>query len=56
MTLIWSKNCVLTDMKRRAAELNNPAIDDPTGATFKIIDTNLYVPVVTLSMQDDNKC
>ena len=27
----------------------------PTGASFKIIDRKLYVPVVTLSAQDDNK-
>ena len=27
----------------------NPAIVDPSGATFKITDTKLYVPVVTLS-------
>ena len=30
-------------------------IDDPTGATFKIIDTKLHVPVVTLSTENDNK-
>ena len=29
--------------------------DSPTNATFTIIDTKLYVPVVTLSTQDDNK-
>ena len=27
----------------------------PTSATIKIIDTKLYVSVVTLSIQDDNK-
>ena len=26
-----------------------------TGATFEITDTNLYVPSVTLSTQDNNK-
>ena len=31
-----------------------PAIAAPTGATFSITDTKLYVPVVTLSTQDDN--
>ena len=25
----------------------------PTGATFKITDTKLYIPVVTLSAKDD---
>ena len=36
----------------------NPAVaatDNPTNATFKITDTKLYVPVVTLSTKDDNK-
>ena len=40
-----------------AAQRNNPAvagIDNPTNATFKITDTKLYLPVVTLSTQDDN--
>ena len=32
-----------------------PAVKAPTGATFKITDTKLYVPVVTLSTEDDNK-
>ena len=31
------------------------AINNPTGATFKITDTKLYVPVVTLSAENDNK-
>ena len=42
----------------RAAQGNNPArpvINTPTNATFKITDTKLYVPVVTLSTKDDNK-
>ena len=30
-------------------------IRPPTGATFKIKDTKLYVPVVTLLTQDDNR-
>ena len=36
----------------------NPAVaatNNPTNATFKITDTKLYVPVVTLSTKDDNK-
>ena len=31
------------------------AINAATNATFKISDTNLYVPVVTLSNQDNNQ-
>ena len=61
LTLTWSENCVLTDIKTQtaaAAQGDNPArgrIVSPTNATFKITDTNLYVTVVTLSTKrDDN--
>ena len=41
LTLTWSPNCVITNS---------------TGeGKFKITDTNLYVPVVTLSTQDNAK-
>ena len=36
------------------ANLALVAVKIPTNATFKITDTKLYVPVVTLSAQDDN--
>ena len=55
LILTWSKNCVLNDMTTRNAEGNNPAIAAPTNATFEITDAKLYVLVVTLSTQDDNK-
>ena len=60
LILTWSENCVLTSKATRdavPAQGGNPAvsrIDDPTSATFKITDTKLYVPVVTLSTKDDN--
>ena len=59
LTLTWSEKCVLTDITTqaaRAAERDNPArlaINAPTSATFKIPDRKLYVPVVTLSTEDD---
>ena len=31
------------------------AVNNPINTTFKITDTKLYVPVVTLSTEDDNK-
>ena len=36
---------------------HNPAVygDSPESAPFKIKDCNLYVPVVTLSAENDNK-
>ena len=53
LILNWSKNCVLADMTVNAAA--NPAIVAPTGLEFKITDTKLYVPVVTLSKENDIK-
>ena len=55
LILTWSKNCVLADMTARDAANNNdrPAIVAPTGLEFKITDTKLYVPVVTLSKEND---
>ena len=53
LILTWSKNCVFADMTVNAAA--NPAIVAPSGATFKITDTKLYVPVVTLSKENDTK-
>ena len=53
--LTWSKSCFLADMSVRDAGNNNnlPAIVAPTGLEFQIIDTKLYVPVVTLSTEND---
>ena len=51
LILTWTKNCALAVMTVEAAGNNNdpPAIVALSGATFKITDTKLYVPVVTLS-------
>ena len=40
-----------------AEQGNNPAVYDnsPTNACFKITDCKLYVPVITLSAENDNK-
>ena len=45
LILTWSKNCVLTDM--------TAANNLQTELEFQIIDTKLYVPVVTLSKEND---
>ena len=60
MALRWSANCVITSLEKRlvtAAKRGNPAVcyDSPTNAVFKITDCKLYVPVVTLSAENDNK-
>ena len=51
--LTWSENCVLADMTVDADA--NPAILAPLCATFKITDTKLYMPVVTLSKENNIK-
>ena len=51
LSLIWIENCVFT-----TAAINANA--DATGAdsaTFKITDAKLYVPIVTLSAEDNAK-
>ena len=59
MTLTWSENCAITSKATREADPDaDPAvagINNPINATFKITDSKLYVPVVTLSAEDDNK-
>ena len=42
-------------MTTKDAEVNNPAIVAPVVLTFEITDTKLYVPVVTLSKENDIK-
>ena len=54
LTLTWTANCVITSMEKRVATAANRD-HSPTIATFKITDTKLFIPVVTLSIQDDNK-
>ena len=59
LTSTWFKNCVLIDKLTRDANYNaNPIvyeIDNPEDAIFQIIDTKLYVPVVSLSKENDIK-
>ena len=49
----------MTDIITQAVDPNAnpaiPAINAPTNATFQIKDTKLYVPVVTLSTENDEK-
>ena len=57
MILTWSENCVLADMTMTAARNNNdpPVIVAPTRLEFQTTGTKLYVPVVTLSTENDKK-
>ena len=55
LVLTWYKNYVLADVTVRDAGNNDDpsAIVAPTGLEFQITDTKLYVPVVTLSTEND---
>ena len=57
LILTWFKNCVLIDKLTRDANYNENLvvrkIDNPENAIFQITDTKLYVPVVTLSKENN---
>ena len=55
LNLTWSKNCLLVAVTERDAENDYPAIVAPTKLEFKITNTKLYIPVVTLSKRNDIK-
>ena len=64
LILIWSQNCVLTERAHRnaieeggdpATEPTFNAINTPSDLKFNITDCKLYVPVVTLQSEYENK-
>ena len=57
LELKWNTNCVITSLERRQVDAGPPVVRDnaPTGATLSITDCELYVPVVTLSKDDEIK-
>ena len=59
LILTWFKNCVLRNKSTKDAHYNDDLvvrkIDNPENAIFQITDTKLYVPVVTLSKENDLK-
>ena len=56
VSLAWSETCVITSMEERILVAGQPNRgDSPESATFKIKDTKLCVPVVTLSAENDKK-
>ena len=58
LTVTWAENYVITSKAtRKAGPDADPVvagINNPTNVTFKIKDTKLYVPVVSLSAENDN--
>ena len=57
LELEWNKNCVITSLERREVDAGPPVLRDnaPAGATLDINDSKLYIPVVTLSKDDEIK-
>ena len=54
LELKWDKNCVITSLEQRDIGGGNRD-NAPTGANLTITDCKLYVPVVTLSKDDEIK-
>ena len=57
LQLKWNKICVTTSLKERQVDAGPPVVRDgaPTGASLAINDCKLYIPVVTLSKDDEIK-
>ena len=57
LELKWDKNCIITSTEDRVVNAGPPVVRDngPTVATFAIYDCKLYVPVITLSKDDEIK-
>ena len=57
LELKWNKNCVITILERRQVDAGAPMVRDnaPTGAALTIDKCKSYVPVVTLSKDDEIK-
>ena len=57
LELKWNKNCVINSLERRQVDAGPLVVRDnaPTGATLSITDCKLYIPVVTLSKDDEIK-
>ena len=57
LELKLNKNCVITSLERRQVDAGPPVVRDnaPTGATLSITDCKIYVPVVSLSKDDEIK-
>ena len=54
LELKWNKNCVITSLQQRQ-DGARPRNNAPTGATLAINACKLYIPLVTLSKDDEIK-
>ena len=57
LELKWNKNCIITSLEQRLVDAGPPEVRDnaPTGANLAINECKLYIPVVTLSKDDEIK-
>ena len=57
MPLVWSSNCIISEISRTAAVNGDNPVEATltTGATFQINNAKFYVPVVTLSINNNIK-
>ena len=56
LELKWNKICVITSLEQRQVDAGPPVVNGTTtGATLAINDCKLYIPVVTLSKDDEIK-
>ena len=57
LELKWNKNCIITSLEEKQVDAGPPVVRDnaPTGATLAINDCKLYIPVVTLSKNNEIK-
>ena len=56
LELKWNKNCIITSLEQRQVDAGPPVVNGTTtGATLAVNSCKLYVPVVTLSKDDEIK-
>ena len=56
LELKWNKNCIITSLEQRQVDEGPPAANGTTtGAALAINDCKLYIPVLTLSKDDETK-
>ena len=54
LKLKWNKNCIITSLEQRQVDAGPPIVNGTTtAATLAIKDFKIYVPVVTLSKDDE---
>ena len=56
LELKWNKSCIITSLEQSQVDAGPPVVNGTTtGATLAINDCKLYIPVVTLSKDDEIK-